>query len=104
MYGPNVQVETNLGPIPLLTFLKEIESTVGRVTSFRNGPRAIDLDIVTYDDLSLDTRDVGERGNLDNLEGQLVIPHPRLHEREFVLRPLSESVFAAQLIHTTLII
>lgn len=56
----------------------------------RNGPRAVDLDIVTYNNLVLDTRDPNQRGNLENLEGELVVPHPRLSEREFVLRPLNE--------------
>lgn len=63
---------------------------MGRVVSYRNGPRAIDLDILTYDDQVIDTREPGDRKNLDNLEGQLVVPHPRLYEREFVLRPLNE--------------
>lgn len=87
-----VQAETTLSPLSLLEFLKDVESDVGRVESFRNGPRAIDLDILTYDDITLDTRDVHERHNLDNLTGHLVIPHPRLAEREFVLRPLTEYV------------
>jgi dihydroneopterin aldolase/2-amino-4-hydroxy-6-hydroxymethyldihydropteridine diphosphokinase/dihydropteroate synthase len=72
----------------LLRLLKKIEAIVGRVPSIRNGPRAVDLDIVFYDDIVLDTRTVTD--NLDNLEDELVIPHPRLQEREFVLRPLAE--------------
>ena len=84
------QVETNMSPVPLLKLLKHIEATVGRVPSIRNGPRAVDLDIITYDDHIFDTRDEMARENLDNLEGHLVIPHPRLQEREFVLRPLAE--------------
>ena len=78
--------------MPLLSFLKHLESTIGRVVSYRNGPRAIDLDILTYDDLIIDTRGTEDRKTLDNLEGQLVVPHPRLYEREFVLRPLNEYV------------
>ncbi|KAI0701830.1 Dihydropteroate synthase-like protein [Cytidiella melzeri] len=85
-------VETNIAPVPLLAFLKDIEHAVGRVKSIRNGPRAIDLDIVTYDDMVLDTRGETVRNTLDNLEGHLVIPHPRLHEREFVLRPLADII------------
>ncbi|KAI0089414.1 Dihydropteroate synthase-like protein [Irpex rosettiformis] len=85
-------VETNMSPVPLLKFLKNIEAIVGRVPSIRNGPRAVDLDIITYDEKTLDTRDERSRDSLDNLEGELVVPHPRLQEREFVLRPLSESV------------
>lgn len=62
---------------------------VGRVASFRNGPRAIDLDILLYDSRILDTRPVDGRTSED-LEGHLVIPHPKMLEREFVLRPLNE--------------
>ena len=65
---------------------------VGRVPSIRNGPRAIDLDIVTYDNELIDTRPSDQRSSLDNLQDQLVVPHPRLSEREFVLRPLNEWV------------
>ena len=56
----------------------------------RFGPRAVDLDIVTFGSSIVDTRDEAERGSLDNLAGHLVIPHPRMAEREFVLRPLNE--------------
>ena len=80
-------------PLELLTLLKRVETIVGRVASFRNGPRAIDLDILTYDSRVIDTRPVDERSPaLDDLEGHLVIPHPRMPEREFVLRPLNEYV------------
>ncbi|OBZ76322.1 Folic acid synthesis protein fol1 [Grifola frondosa] len=75
-------VDTSLEPRELLTFLKDIENAVGRVSTFRNGPRAIDLDILTFDSAILDTRPESERGTLDNLAGQLVIPHPRIAERE----------------------
>lgn len=75
-----------------LSILKKIETTVGRVPSVRNGPRAVDLDIAIYDSEITDTRPTDQRGDLDNLEGQLIIPHPRMAEREFVLRPLSECV------------
>ncbi|KAL4269233.1 DHPS family protein [Pleurotus pulmonarius] len=85
-------VETNVRPLALLRVLKGIEETVGRVPSIRNGPRAIDLDIILYDDSVLDTRPLTERTTLDNLHGQLVIPHPRLCEREFVLRPLFDMI------------
>ena len=56
----------------------------------RFGPRAVDVDILTYDDQRVDTRPLDSRASLDNLIGELVIPHPRLCEREFVLRPLNE--------------
>lgn len=72
--------------------MKTIEAFVGRVPSIRNGPRAVDLDIILYDSACFDSRGADACENLDNLEGQLVIPHPRLREREFVLRPLNEYV------------
>lgn len=86
----NVQIETDLPPKHLLQLLKTIELNVGRVPSIRNGPRAVDLDIIFYDNDIIDTRD--DKTNLEDLEGTLIIPHPRLQEREFVLRPLNECV------------
>jgi 2-amino-4-hydroxy-6-hydroxymethyldihydropteridine diphosphokinase len=82
-----VKAGTRLAPQPLLDFLKGLESRLGRQESFRYGPRSIDLDILFYDDLVLD-------------EPQLSIPHPRLHERGFVLVPLAE--LAADLRHPVL--
>jgi dihydroneopterin aldolase / 2-amino-4-hydroxy-6-hydroxymethyldihydropteridine diphosphokinase / dihydropteroate synthase len=79
--------------MPLLRLLKNIESAVGRVSSARNGPRAVDLDIVLYGDAVIDTRPPSQRANLDNLTGELVVPHPRMVEREFVLRPMNEYIF-----------
>ena len=58
--------------------------------SIRYGPRAVDLDIVFYDDGIIDTRPENNRRDLENLTGELVVPHPRMSEREFVLRPLNE--------------
>ncbi|KAJ7628577.1 Dihydropteroate synthase [Roridomyces roridus] len=84
-------IETNLAPSELLNLLKVIESKVGRVPSIRNGPRAVDLDIVFYDGSIIDTRSA-PRKELDDLEGELVVPHPRLAEREFVLRPLNDMI------------
>ncbi len=72
-----VRAQTELSPESLLHLLKDMESTLGRTPSFRNGPRLIDLDILFYDDLVMDTPG-------------LVIPHPRLHERNFVLVPLHD--------------
>lgn len=85
-----MQIETNITPINLLQLVKKIEEIVGRQPSFRNGPRAIDLDIILYDQLTIDTRPLEARFTLDNLKGHLVVPHPRMNEREFVLRPLFE--------------
>jgi len=72
--------------------VKKIETIVGRIPSILNGPRAIDLDIVLYSNEKVDTRPESDRRDLENLQGQLVIPHPRMTEREFVLRPLNECV------------
>jgi 2-amino-4-hydroxy-6-hydroxymethyldihydropteridine diphosphokinase len=72
-----VEVEMDKKPEELLMILKEIEKEIGRTETTKWGPRVIDLDILFYDDLILKT---------DNLE----IPHPLLHEREFVLKPLCE--------------
>jgi len=69
--------ETELGPHDLLEFLKHIEQRMGRQPSFPNAPRPIDVDILLLDDMVL--RDPG-----------LEIPHPRFHERGFVLAPLAE--------------
>lgn len=72
-----IQAETELPPLELLKFLKDLEVEVGRTPSFRYGPRQIDLDILFYDDLVLETP-------------ELSLPHPRLHERAFVLVPLAD--------------
>ncbi|EGO01302.1 hypothetical protein SERLA73DRAFT_105980 [Serpula lacrymans var. lacrymans S7.3] len=85
-------VETNLRPELLLKLLKQIETTVGRVPSIRNGPRAVDLDILIYDMDMIDTRPKEQRYHLGDLEGQLLVPHPRMAEREFVLRPLNDMI------------
>jgi 2-amino-4-hydroxy-6-hydroxymethyldihydropteridine diphosphokinase len=68
---------TDLEPLALLDYLKEVEANLGREPNFRNGPRPIDLDIIFYDELVLE----GER---------LQVPHPRLRGRGFALAPLSE--------------
>ena len=72
-----VKIQTELMPHNLLDSLKSIEKKLGRKKSVRWGPRIIDLDILFYDDLIIN-------------EEKLVIPHPRLHERRFVLLPLIE--------------
>lgn len=72
-----IKAETDLEPEPLLSYLKQLEVELGREQNFRWGPRLIDLDILFYDELVIDTP-------------PLVIPHPRLHERAFVLVPLKD--------------
>lgn len=72
-----VALETALAPYELLAALKAIERDLGRVATYRWGPRAIDLDILTYGDLLLD-------------DPELTIPHARLSERAFALVPLAE--------------
>jgi len=71
------QVYTSLAPVALLTLAKGIESKLGRVSSKPNAPRPIDIDILFYGDQVIET-------------SELVIPHPRLAERAFVLIPLAE--------------
>lgn len=73
-------MQTQLAPMELLKALKQLEKKLGRVPTFPNGPRVIDLDILFYDDKVLFE---------DTPEYTLFIPHPRLAEREFVLKPLS---------------
>ena len=68
---------TDIGPFQLLSLIKGIEVALDRVPSFPNAPRPIDIDILLY-------------GNLVIEAPQLVIPHPRLAERAFVLIPLAE--------------
>ncbi len=72
-----VQLETDVTPKSLLSVLREIERSLGRDQDNRSGPRTIDLDILFY-------------GHRVINEADLVIPHPRLHQRRFVLMPLSE--------------
>jgi len=79
-----IKVQTYLEPELLLKHLKRLEVALGRKATFRNGPRLIDIDILFYDELILETP-------------LLVIPHPRLHERGFVLLPLMD--IAPDLIH-----
>jgi 2-amino-4-hydroxy-6-hydroxymethyldihydropteridine diphosphokinase len=72
-----VQLETDITPKSLLAILQEIERSLGRDEENRSGPRTIDLDILFY----------GQR--VIN-EPNLIVPHPRMHHRRFVLMPLSE--------------
>jgi 2-amino-4-hydroxy-6-hydroxymethyldihydropteridine diphosphokinase len=68
---------TDLKPRELLDHIKEIEKEIGREPSFKYGPRMVDIDILVYGDLIIQ-------------EDGLVIPHPRMAERAFVLVPLVE--------------
>ncbi len=79
--------ETQLDAPELLHFLKTIERELGRTPGVRYGPRVIDLDILLYDDDLVRTPD-------------LIVPHPRLAERRFVLVPLAD--LAPDLIHPEL--
>lgn len=69
---------TELDPYALLRLLKETEAAIGRTTGERNGPRLIDLDLIVYGALIYRRDDV------------LQVPHPRLHERRFVLQPWAD--------------
>lgn len=75
-----LEIRTKQSPLNLLSSLKQIEKELGRIT-YRNEPRPIDLDIILY------------KSNqhiviMNDIENDLIIPHPRLTERQFVLRPL----------------
>lgn len=72
-----IEMETTLDPAPLLKICQSIERRLGRKREIRWGPRTIDLDILLYNQQNI------------NMEG-LSIPHPRLHERAFVLIPLGD--------------
>lgn len=72
-----IEAETSSSPEELLDILKDIEENMGRIKTVKWGPRIIDLDILFYGDKVIKTE-------------QLQIPHPLLHERDFVLVPLDE--------------
>ncbi len=72
-----VEIETTLSPYALLNAVQQIEQAAGRVRTVRFGPRTLDIDILLYADICM-------------AEADLVIPHPRMHEREFVLAPLAQ--------------
>ena len=71
------EIGTRLAPHELLAHLQAIELRHGRQRPYRNAPRTLDLDLLLYADVTLDTP-------------SLTLPHPRLHERAFVLLPLAE--------------
>lgn len=72
-----IEVETPLSPIGLLEACQSIEQALGRERTIKNGPRTIDLDILVYNQEYRETR-------------RLTLPHPRMHERAFVLVPFNE--------------
>ena len=73
-----VKIKTTLDPFSLLDTVKSIERSAGRTgDGIRFGPRVLDLDIILYDMMVLDT-------------SKLVIPHPRMHKRHFVLKPICD--------------
>jgi len=76
-YNVVLLLETNLAPEAVMKELLAIEADLGRVRTFANAPRAIDLDLLLYGDEVRETP-------------SLTLPHPRMHERAFVLVPLAE--------------
>lgn len=74
-----VEVETALFPRQLLARLQAIEAAMGRRRPVKKGPRVIDVDILLFGRVSMDTP-------------ELTIPHARMHERRFVLQPLAELI------------
>lgn len=71
------RIDTALAPLALLEALRAIELAHGRERPYRNAPRTLDLDLLLYDAVQLDTP-------------ALTVPHPRMHQRAFVLAPLCE--------------
>lgn len=71
------RIDITLAPILLLDALQTIEARHGRLRPYRNAPRTLDLDLLLYGDQTIDTP-------------RLVVPHPRMHERAFVLQPLRD--------------
>ena len=71
------EVQTRLSPEALLAALLEVEQAFGRVRTFRNAPRVLDLDLLLVEGVVLDT-------------DFLTLPHPRMHERAFVMLPLAD--------------
>ena len=78
------RVNTDISPMQLLSLIKGIESSIGRDLSLRNAPRVIDIDIILYGDTIMESL-------------ELIIPHPRMRERAFVLVPFAE--IAPEVVH-----
>ena len=82
-----IEASTDLEPLDLLALIKEVEKNLGRRPALKNRPRTIDIDILMAEDRTVATE-------------YLVIPHPRMAERNFVLVPLAE--IAPEAVHPTL--
>ncbi|OWY38609.1 2-amino-4-hydroxy-6-hydroxymethyldihydropteridine diphosphokinase [Xenophilus sp. AP218F] len=78
------EIDTALSPHALLAELQALETRFGRERSFRNAPRVLDLDLLYYEGVELD-------------DPALTLPHPRMHERAFVIFPLAEIAGAVTL-------
>lgn len=83
-YNAVVWIRTTLLPLRLLRICQRIEHRAGRRRDIRWGPRTLDIDILMFDHLNIDTP-------------RLILPHPRINERDFVLVPLAEVRSGAQL-------
>ena len=79
-YNMVIEVETELNPDNLLGACLGVEAGMGRVRTIKNGPRIVDIDLLLYDEFISDSP-------------TLVLPHPRMFEREFVLRPMLDIDF-----------
>lgn len=86
-YNMVIEVATSLAPSHVMQLCLEIEHMLGRVRTIANGPRTVDLDLLYYDDIVIS-------------EESLMLPHPRLQDRSFVLVPLVE--IAAAFTHPVL--
>jgi 2-amino-4-hydroxy-6-hydroxymethyldihydropteridine diphosphokinase len=83
-----IQIATRLDPFSLLDRIRQIQKAAGRLQdSIRYGPRILDMDILIYDDAVINASD-------------LIVPHPRMHQRRFVLQPLCD--IEPMLIHPVL--
>ncbi len=80
------KVTTTLAPLPLLDVLRRIETHFGRERHFRNAPRTLDLDLLLYDELAFSTP-------------TLTVPHPRMHLRAFVIKPLLQVADPQMILH-----
>lgn len=86
-YNMVIEIESSLSPEEILHICLDVEQRLGRVRTIVNGPRTIDLDLLYYHDRIINGED-------------LVVPHPRLHQRTFVLVPLVE--IAPEVVHPIL--